>query len=86
MGASGSTSSVNTRYVRIRRPDGSPRVGRLVDDDSIDVLDHDDPLAALSGAGRVVERIRLADAELLPPIVVPEIWCAGVTYDARPGV
>jgi 2-dehydro-3-deoxy-D-arabinonate dehydratase len=56
-------------------------VGRLADDEWVDVLDHDDPLAALSGEGRVDARVRLADADLLPPIVAPEIWCAGVTYE-----
>ena len=45
------------------------------------MLDHDDPLAALRGEGRVERSVPLAGLELLPPIAAPEIWCAGVTYE-----
>ena len=62
------------------RANGSACVGRL-DGDSVELLDHDDPLRALAGEGSVTETIALADAELLPPIEAPEIWCAGVTYE-----
>jgi 2-dehydro-3-deoxy-D-arabinonate dehydratase len=72
---------VSGRYVRVLHPELGARVGRLCTDDRVDVLDHDDPLAALSGKGEVALQIRLADAALLPPVVAPEIWCAGVTYE-----
>jgi 2-dehydro-3-deoxy-D-arabinonate dehydratase len=45
------------------------------------VLDHDDPLAAIGGAGAAVATAALAELELLPPVEAPEIWCAGVTYE-----
>jgi 2-dehydro-3-deoxy-D-arabinonate dehydratase len=56
------------------------RAGRIVGE-TVEVLDHDDPLAALRGEGRVEGTLALAGLELLPPIVAPEIWCAGVTYE-----
>ena len=66
--------------------DGVARVGRL-DGDSVELLDHDDPLAAIRGEGAVSGSAPLAGLTLLPPIEAPEIWCAGVTYkrsrDAR---
>ena len=68
-----------TRVVRALTG-GGPRAGRL-DGDTVELLDHDDPLAALRGEG---ERRLDGDArglELLPPIEAPEIWCAGVTYE-----
>jgi 2-dehydro-3-deoxy-D-arabinonate dehydratase len=67
------------RFVRVAG-DGGARVGRL-DGDAIELLDHDDPLAALAGVGETVGRIAAAEATLLPPIEAPEIWCAGVTYE-----
>ncbi|HLX19431.1 MAG TPA: fumarylacetoacetate hydrolase family protein [Gaiellaceae bacterium] len=69
------------RYVRLRLPVLGSRVGRVGDEDVVDVLDHDDPLAALAGVGEVALRVPLAEAELLPPVMAPEIWCAGVTYE-----
>ena len=60
--------------------EGRPRVGRLGDDGAVEVLDHDDPLAALRGEGEVVSRAHERDG-LLPPVEAPEIWCAGVTYE-----
>ena len=60
--------------------EGRPRVGRLGDDGAVEVLDHDDPLAALRGEGEVVARAHERDG-LLPPVEAPEIWCAGVTYE-----
>jgi 2-dehydro-3-deoxy-D-arabinonate dehydratase len=67
------------RFVRLRHEDRSG-VGRL-GDGTVEVLDHDDPLAALAGAGNVVAHVDAAVAQLLPPVVAPEIWCAGVTYE-----
>ena len=60
--------------------EGRPRVGRLGDDGAVEVLDHDDPLAALRGEGKVVARASERNG-LLPPVEAPEIWCAGVTYE-----
>src|SRR5207302_6070535 len=60
--------------------DGSPRVG-LLDGDSVELLDHDDPLRALAGETEATGRVDLEQAQLLPPIEAPEIWCAGVTYE-----
>lgn len=66
--------------------DGQPHAGRLTVD-AIDVLHHDDPLAALRGEGQVIARQPRDGARLLAPIAAPEVWCAGVTYarsrDAR---
>jgi 2-dehydro-3-deoxy-D-arabinonate dehydratase len=56
------------------------RVG-LVEGETVRLLDHDDPLAALRGEGRVESSVKLEGLALLPPIVAPEIWCAGVTYE-----
>ncbi len=73
------------RFVRLAP---GPRIGRVADG-AVDVLDHDDLLAALRGEGEVVERVELVDAgrvevpepwRLLPP-AAPEVWCAGVTYE-----
>jgi 2-dehydro-3-deoxy-D-arabinonate dehydratase len=47
----------------------------------VELLDHDDPLAALRGEGDVLRRVELAGLPLLAPIEAPEIWCAGVTYE-----
>jgi 2-dehydro-3-deoxy-D-arabinonate dehydratase len=57
-----------------------PRVGRL-EDGTVELLDHDEPLAALRGEGTVTERADLDQVRLLAPIEAPEIWCAGVTYE-----
>ena len=67
------------RFVRAAF-DGIPRVGR-VDGDTVEVLDHDDPLGAIRGEGTVTGTVSLASLTLLPPIEAPEIWCAGVTYE-----
>ncbi|MBA3842595.1 MAG: fumarylacetoacetate hydrolase family protein [Actinobacteria bacterium] len=68
-----------TRFVRAHTADG-PRVARL-DGDTVHVLDHDDPLAAIRGEGTVGSSVPLASLQLLPPVEAPEIWCAGVTYE-----
>jgi len=67
------------RFVRAA-VDGVPRVGRI-DGDGVELLDHDDPLAAIRGEGTVTSTVPLAGLALLPPIEAPEIWCAGVTYE-----
>ncbi len=61
--------------------DDVPRCGRLRDDDVVELLDHDDPLAALRGEGRIVSEEQADGLRLLPPVEAPEIWCAGVTYE-----
>ena len=68
------------RFVRASTRRTAPRVGR-VDGDTVELLDHDDPLAALRGEGSVGRRRAARALELLPPIEAPEIWCAGVTYE-----
>jgi 2-dehydro-3-deoxy-D-arabinonate dehydratase len=60
--------------------DGSVRVGR-VDGETVELLDHDDPLAAIRGEGTVTSTAPLEGLALLAPIEAPEIWCAGVTYE-----
>ena len=67
------------RFVRLLH-DGGPHVGRLGADGAVEVLGHDDPLAASRGEGDVVGHAA-AGAPLLPPVEAPEIWCAGVTYE-----
>jgi 2-dehydro-3-deoxy-D-arabinonate dehydratase len=67
------------RFVRAT-VDGAACVGRI-DGDSVEVLDHDDPLAAIRGEGSVTSTVPLAGLALLPPVEAPEIWCAGVTYE-----
>jgi 2-dehydro-3-deoxy-D-arabinonate dehydratase len=66
-------------FVRALTANG-PRVGRL-DGEQVELLDHDSPLAALRGGGRVESTVWLASLKLLAPIEAPEIWCAGVTYE-----
>jgi 2-dehydro-3-deoxy-D-arabinonate dehydratase len=67
------------RIMRVEH-DGEPRACRL-SGETLEILDHDDPLAALAGGGRVVAWRLLAEARVLAPIAAPEIWCAGVTYE-----
>jgi 2-dehydro-3-deoxy-D-arabinonate dehydratase len=68
-----------TRTIRALTAAG-PRVGRI-EGDAVELLDHDDPLAALRGEGATTGTAALAELDLLPPIEAPEIWCAGVTYE-----
>ena len=63
-------------FVRVQTERG-PRVGRM-NGETAEVLDHDDPLAALRGVGTPES---LASLGMLAPIHAPEIWCAGVTYE-----
>jgi 2-dehydro-3-deoxy-D-arabinonate dehydratase len=67
------------RYVRVLTATG-PRVGRI-DGETVELLDHDDPLAAIRGEGAVELSAPLASLTLLAPVDAPEIWCAGVTYE-----
>jgi 2-dehydro-3-deoxy-D-arabinonate dehydratase len=82
-----------TRFVRFRAPDGEPRVG-LVEPGSharVVELETRDPLAALRGergrSGRTIDVLDPETLELAPPnallapIVPPETWAAGVTYE-----
>jgi 2-dehydro-3-deoxy-D-arabinonate dehydratase len=82
------------RIVRFREPNNEPRLG-LVEADApttIAELESDDVLAVLRGARDVRGRttIEALDAEtlelpppfeLLAPLVPPETWAAGVTYE-----
>ena len=73
-------SDVLMRVVRAL-DEGVPRCGRLRDDDVVELLDHDEPLAALRGSGTLVREAPARELRLLPPVEAPEIWCAGVTYE-----
>src|SRR5579862_155585 len=79
------------RLVRLRDPHGSSRVG-VVAGDEVDVLETDDVIATLEGRdeARSLERLTLLDARsctppepwrLEVPVVAPETWAAGVTYE-----
>jgi 2-dehydro-3-deoxy-D-arabinonate dehydratase len=79
------------RLVRLRGPDGRIAVG-VVDGDEVGVVEAEDTVATLQ-AGELpepTERIALLDPELcapadpwslLAPVVAPETWAAGVTYE-----
>jgi 2-dehydro-3-deoxy-D-arabinonate dehydratase len=71
---------LGVRVVRVEH-EGTSHACRVTPDGVLDVLDSDDALVALAGGGTIVARRPLAEARLLPPIVAPEIWCAGVTYE-----
>jgi 2-dehydro-3-deoxy-D-arabinonate dehydratase len=79
------------RLVRLRDPHDRVRVG-LVAGDEVSVLETDDVLATLEDRKDPLptERLALLDAEsctppepwsLLAPLVAPETWAAGVTYE-----
>jgi 2-dehydro-3-deoxy-D-arabinonate dehydratase len=81
------------RIVRYREPDSEPRVGLVEPDRPTRVLElaATEPLAALRGelepTGRAIdaldsETLELpAPFELLAPLIPPETWAAGVTYE-----
>ena len=81
------------RIVRFREPDNEPRLGLLEPDapTTVTELESDDVLAVLRGSRDVTGRtIEALDAEtldlpppfeLLVPLVPPETWAAGVTYE-----
>jgi len=52
---------------------GTARCGRLRDDDTVELLDHDDPLGAIRGDGEPVRTAPLDELELLPPIVATRL-------------
>jgi 2-dehydro-3-deoxy-D-arabinonate dehydratase len=79
------------RFVRLRGPDARVHVGVVVGHE-VGVLDTDDMLGTLEGDDppRPTERLPLLDPDscsppepwrLLAPIVAPETWAAGVTYE-----
>jgi 2-dehydro-3-deoxy-D-arabinonate dehydratase len=79
------------RLLRVRDPDGRVRVG-VVTGDELSVLATDDMLGTLQ-AGEfpsAAESVPVLDTEtcalpepwtLLTPVVAPETWAAGVTYE-----
>ena len=81
------------RIVRFGEPDDEPRLGLLEPETPTTVaeLESDDVLAVLRGSRDVAGRtIEVLDAEtlelpppfdLLAPLVPPETWAAGVTYE-----
>ena len=81
------------RIARYREPDNEPRLGLLEPDapTTVHELESDDVLAVLRGSRDVTGRtIDALDAEtlelpppfeLLAPLVPPETWAAGVTYE-----
>jgi 2-dehydro-3-deoxy-D-arabinonate dehydratase len=79
------------RLIRLRSPDRGVHVG-VVAGDEVGVLDSDDILATLQASelARPVERVPIIDRTsstpaapwtLLAPLVPPETWAAGVTYE-----
>jgi 2-dehydro-3-deoxy-D-arabinonate dehydratase len=79
------------RLVRLRNPAGAVRVGLLAGEE-VGILDTDDVIATLEAAElpAPVERLQMLDPEactppepwrVLAPIVPPETWAAGVTYE-----
>ncbi len=79
------------RLIRLRSPDRGLHVG-VVAGDEIGVLESNDVLATLQASelARPVERVPIIDRAsstpaapwtLLAPIVPPETWAAGVTYE-----
>jgi 2-dehydro-3-deoxy-D-arabinonate dehydratase len=81
------------RLVRYREPDSEPRLGVVEPEEPTRIreLETSDPLEALRGSrnatGRTIDALdpeTLAlppPLELLTPIVPPETWAAGVTYE-----
>jgi 2-dehydro-3-deoxy-D-arabinonate dehydratase len=79
------------RLVRLRNPAGEVRVGLLAGDE-VGVLGTDDVVGVLEAAElpRPTERLEILDPQsctppepwlLLAPLIAPEIWAAGVTYE-----
>jgi 2-dehydro-3-deoxy-D-arabinonate dehydratase len=80
------------RIVRFREGAGAPRLGRLeAGERTVAELAATDPLEVIQGAldltGRVIEALDAETLELSPPfellapLVPPETWAAGVTYE-----
>lgn len=72
----------SARIVRIRVPDGGARAGVLIGD-PIDVLAETDPLAVLMARKLAdpIDAMKLSKAHLLTPLIPPDTWAAGVTYE-----
>jgi 2-dehydro-3-deoxy-D-arabinonate dehydratase len=79
------------RLLRVGHPDGRARVA-VVDGDALGLLDGDDLIAILEedALPEVTERVAVSDPDtlapadpwrLLVPVVAPETWAAGVTYE-----
>jgi 2-dehydro-3-deoxy-D-arabinonate dehydratase len=77
------------RVIRLRDGDGRVRTG-VVEGARVDVYDGDDPLALLGDLPEPAARVEVLDPEtldlpdpwrLLAPLVPPETWAAGVTYE-----
>ncbi len=86
-----SNELVGLRLVRVRSADGRTHVGLLSGDD-LSILATDDVIAVLESDQPVAEvaHVTIADPEtcappdpwkLLVPLVAPETWAAGVTYE-----
>ena len=70
------------RLVRVRAGGGEIHVGAIAGE-RVDVFAEADPLIVLTG-GRLpepIESVPLIDCELLAPLIPPETWAAGVTYE-----
>jgi 2-dehydro-3-deoxy-D-arabinonate dehydratase len=77
-----SEEMAGVRLVRLRDRDGLVRVG-VVAGERIDVLPATDPVAVLT-AGSLpapIDSVPLNDTQLLIPLIAPETWAAGVTYE-----
>jgi 2-dehydro-3-deoxy-D-arabinonate dehydratase len=79
------------RFARLRDPRGRTRVG-VVAGEEVGVLETDDVLATLAAdeLPAPIERLPIADPQscappapwtLLAPLIPPETWAAGVTYE-----
>ncbi len=82
---------VGQRIARVRSEGGRAHVGLLAGDE-LSILDSDDVIAVLEGdeLGPAIARVSIADRmtctppppwTLLVPVVAPETWAAGVTYE-----
>jgi 2-dehydro-3-deoxy-D-arabinonate dehydratase len=77
-----SEEMAGARIVRLRAPDGDVRVG-VLRGDHVDVLAETDPLAVLTAPTlpTSIDVVAQGDAHLLTPLIPPETWAAGVTYE-----
>jgi 2-dehydro-3-deoxy-D-arabinonate dehydratase len=77
-----SEEMAGVRLVRLRTPKAGVRVG-VLDGDRVDVLAETDPLDVLAAPTlpAPIDAVAQADAHLLTPLIPPETWAAGVTYE-----